>query len=194
MTRREVAVLCCRVLALVVLAWSFITSASVFPLLGEMLVGPSPYGTGARSRSTTATVHVTATCAGLLVAMALAWKADVISHWMATDDPAPVTGPELSTQALLPVACVAVGLFTIVRALPTIWRLLAGIVYFESSFSEYWADDEWKVSLTSDVIMLALGAWLTFGSREFVRLIMCARSGGSQVTRPTDDSPPLQAS
>jgi hypothetical protein len=41
-------------------------------------------------------------CAGLLIAMALAWKSELISRWMAAEDQTPVTGPELSAEALMP--------------------------------------------------------------------------------------------
>jgi hypothetical protein len=59
----------------------------------------------------------------------------------------------------------------------------------ESRLDDFWNDDNWKVDLTSDGLMLAFGVWLTFGSRGIVRLILWARSAAKPAPSAADEPP-----
>lgn len=191
MTRREIAALCCRVTALVVLSWSVVYFAMMVPILGAAVMGPKSarYGTATSVAASQLATYGTVGCMHLLVAMALAWKARTISRWMASDDPAPVTGPELSAAALMPVACAGVGLYAVTHALPTFFRMIGGMTSGEFTWSDYWNDEAWRSSLISDGLLLAWGIWLTFGSRGLVRLILWAQSAAKNESSPEETMP-----
>ena len=109
---------------------------------------------------------------------------------MASDDPSPVTGPELSAEALMPVACTGVGLFAVTRALPTFFRFIAALASGETTPGEVWADVEWKVSLGADALLMAWGLWLVLGGRGLVRIVAWARSARKESPQPNFDNPP----
>ena len=176
MTRREIAALCCRILAIVVLAWAAMYFVNTVSLLGSAFANSSrfggvdnPYFDGAKTSGSVG-------CLLLLFAMTLGWKAELVARWMATDDPEPVSGPEMSADALLPVACTGVGLFAVTRALPTFFRLAAIVATNQSTVGEIWGDDDWKISLLADGLLLAWGVWLVFGNRGLIRIVRWARS------------------
>jgi hypothetical protein len=126
--------------------------------------------------------------------MALAWKAEWFSGWMASDDPTPVTGPEMSAEALMPVACAGVGLFAITRALPTFSRFIFLLLVGDTSLDAMWTAD-WKASLISEGLLLAWGLWLLTGNRGLVRLLVWARTAGRNSSLPTTNlEPPKQSS
>ena len=194
MTRREIAALCCHVVALIVLAWAIMYFVMMLQTLGSVMGSPNSdrYGAAASLVSTQVVYFGTLGCSLLLFSMALGWKARMFSTWMASDDPTPVTGPELSTEALMPVACAGVGLFAITRALPTFARVFALLLSTETSLGEIMADNEWKTSLIADALLAAWGLWLIVGNRGFVRLLMRARPAGGpelEQTKPDEPSP-----
>lgn len=195
MTRREIAALCCRVVALVVLAWALMYLVMMIYAFGTAIEGPNlgRYGTGTSLLSREVGYFGSLGCALLLFSMALAWKAQLFSGWMATDDPTPVTGPELSAESLMPVACAGVGLFAITRALPTFSRFVALLLAGETTLDEMLTAD-WKASLLSEGLLLAWGLWLLAGNRGLVRLLVWARSAGSDSSSPTPLEPPKQSS
>ncbi len=162
MTRREIAALCCRVVALIVLVWAIMYFVMMLQTLGSVMASPNSdrYGAATNLFSTQVIYFGTLGCALVLFSMALAWKARMFSTWMAPDDPAPVTGPELSAEALMPVACAGVGLFAVTRALPTFARAFALLLSTDTSLGWMMADDEWKASLMSDALLAAWGLWL----------------------------------
>ncbi|MBI3862023.1 MAG: hypothetical protein HY290_09010 [Planctomycetia bacterium] len=178
MTRREVAALCCRMVALFFLAWGVTQLVLVLPALGSAILGVASgrYGVVEGIFTPKVTMYGTLSCSLLLVAMGISWKAEAISHLMAADDPAPVTGPEFSAAALMPVACAGVGMFAITSAMPNFLRVMTAVVFTDSTLREYWDDDDWRTSLISDGLLFAWGIWLTFGSRGLIRLILWARS------------------
>ena len=89
MTRREIAALCCRLLALVVLMWAIIFSITMVLALGTVLANSGRPGSSSNAIPGI-TGFGTVACGLLLFAMTLGWKADWISRWLAPDDPAPV--------------------------------------------------------------------------------------------------------
>lgn len=197
MTRREIAALCCRVVALVVLAWSLMYLVMAVQAFTATLGGPNSARYGSGSGPSLTSVEITyfgsLGCVLLLFSMALAWRAQWFTGWMATDDPTPVTGPELSAEALMPVACAGVGLFAITRALPTFSRFVAYLLVGETTFDEMLTAD-WKASLLSEGLLLAWGLWLLAGNRGLVRLLVWARSAGSDPSSTTPVEPPKQTS
>jgi hypothetical protein len=187
MTRREIAVLCCRVLALVVVAWALTYFAQMLVSLNLAIANSTSSGFP-ENAFWGVKISGSLACALLLFAMALGWKSNVFARWMASDDPAPVAGPELSAEALLPVASTAVGLYAVTRALPTFLRLAAVSVSGQSTLREIWADGEWKVNLISDFLLLAWGVWLIFGTRGLIHIVTWARSAAPRIEPPNGAS------
>jgi len=120
--------------------------------------------------------------------MVLWWNAEAISRWMAPEDSAPVTGPELSAEALMPVASMGVGLFAVTRAVPTFFRFATSVALTETTLGDFWNDDSWRVSLASDALLMAWGVWLVFGNRGLVRIVKWARTAGKEPLQTGSDS------
>jgi len=191
MTRREIAALCCRVVALIVLAWGIMYLVIAIQAIIAALAGTNSgrYGSEAGLFSGEVKYYGTFGCALLLYSMALTWKAPLFSAWMASDDSTPVTRPELSAEALMPVACAGVGLYAITRALPTFTRAVVLMLSTDTTLDGILGDDDWKVSLLADGLLAAWGLWLMLGNRGLVRLLMWARSARSPTLPP---EPPQQ--
>ena len=188
MTRREIAALCCRTIALIVLAWALMYLVEVIPALSSALANTDRYGASPNYFAAVTSYGMLGSML-LLFAMLLWWNAEAISRWMAPEDPAPVTGPELSAEALMPVASVGVGLFAITRALPTFFRFLSTIMLTPSTLSEILSDGEWKASLAADALLMAWGVWLIFGNRGLVRILKWARTAGKDFSPATSNYP-----
>jgi len=180
MTRREIAELCCRVMALDFLAWAGMSLVGAVSLLGSAIANSHQFGTMESPYFFPVKILGSLGCFLLLFAMALGWKAEMISRWMAPDDRARVTGPEISSAALMPVACIGVGLFAVTQAASTFFRFFAQIALRESMLGEAWESDDWKISLVSAAMLLAWGIWLMFGNRGLVCLVKWARSVGKE--------------
>jgi len=191
MTRREIAALCCRVLALIVVAWALTYFAHLLVLLNTAIASSTPTGYP-ENAFWGVKISGSLGCALLLFAMALGWQAETISRWMASDDPAHVTGPELSADALMTVACTGVGLYAVTRTLPTFFRLVAILASSQSTLGEIWADNAWKISFGADGLLLAWGVWLVLGGRGLARIVKWARSAGKdqQPANSGNPSPP----
>jgi hypothetical protein len=186
MTRREIAALCCRIVALIVLAWALTYLVQVIPALNSALANT---GRGAGPGYFSAVMgYGMLGCTLLLFAMTLWWNADAISRWMAPEDSVPVTGPELSADALMSVASLGVGLFAITRAAPTFFRFATSVALTQTSLDDFWRDDEWKVALASDALLTAWGAWLIFGNRGLVRIVKWARIAGKEPPQTGSES------
>jgi hypothetical protein len=187
MNRREIAALCCRIVALIVVAWALTYFAQMLLQL-DLAITNSTSAVRPENLFWGVKLSGSMGCALLLFAMALGWKADAISRWMASDDPNPVTGPDLSADALMPVACAGVGLFAVSRTLPTFFRLAAVLVTGQMTAGEIWADNEWNVSIIADSLLLAWGLWLILGARGLMRVVSWARSAGKELKPANGDA------
>jgi hypothetical protein len=188
MTRREIAALCCRIVALIVLAWALTYLVEVIPALNLALANSGRYGAGPSYFAAVTSLGMLGSIL-LLFAMGLWWNAEAISQWMGPEDPEPVTGPELSAEALMPVASMGVGLFAITRAAPTFFRLVTSVALTPTTLGDSWNND-WKVALASDALLMAWGVWLVLGSRGLVRIVKWARTAGKVSPKTVSTSPP----
>jgi hypothetical protein len=189
MTRRDIAALCCRIVALIVLAWALMYLVEVIPALSSALANKGGYGAGPNYFAAV-TGYGMLGCILLLFTMALWWNAEAISRWMAPEDPSPVTGPEMSSEALMPVACTGVGLYAVTRALPTFFRFFTTLLFTPSSLDDILGDSEWKTSLVAEALLMAWGIWLIFGSRGLIRMARWARTAGKDLPPGSPGSPP----
>jgi hypothetical protein len=175
-------------MALVVLAWGIGYLAQALVLLGYAIENSTPFGTTTNAYWGVKLNGVLGFSL-VLLAMALGWQAEALARWAASDDPAPVSGPDISSEALMPVACAGVGLFAITRALPTFFRFVSTIVFTPSALNEVLGDNEWKTSLGADALLLAWGLWLIFGNRGLFRIVKWARSGGKEPLPSNSGNP-----
>lgn len=120
----------------------------------------------------TAAMPVVMTLGTLIVSLIVWLKADRIAARMVADDPAPVTGPQITEAGVMVLACFAAGVFTIVPAL----RDLARSIAFET-IGTWGPTNVWRNSdFWSAIIGVGISMWLMIKTRGIVALVLIARA------------------
>jgi len=122
----------------------------------------------------------------LLIGMFLWFKASWLADRMVSDDPTPVTRPDMTQQTFLAVACAAIGIFTIIPVLRNLVGNFVIIIAGENRFSVYWKSVDWQSNFWSNIVGLAFSIWLMLGSRGIARFVLWLRSAPA----PADEETP----
>lgn len=189
MTQREIARLCCKVIAIYALIRA-IESAAV---LGWILLGPSSSGI-TEWQTYVPVFFFFALPPVVLVAMSVfLWKnAGVVAAWISghdlQDDPdePDIKPTRANSHELQAVAFATLGLWAIINALPRLIDLgFRAMIPPSSSLAvEFGLLSASRLVAIS--LQLAIGVWLLFGSRGLVQLLYKLRNVGLDETeRPS---------
>lgn len=185
MTRLEIAVLACRVLAL----WMFAQVAIAAPSLAFLLAMAIHNAFGSleyRWDELIVVAHMTLPTVGVLVVGLLFWyRAGRLARRMVSDDPTPVTRPDLTRDDVLAIAFTATGVFTLVPVLRELAGSVIPMVRGDYPSSQWWSNAGWQASFWSSIVGLAWSLWLIFGARSIARFVRWARD----VAPRKDDHP-----
>ena len=177
MTRREIAALVCKVLALWMFALGVLhgTSAVVLAIatVGRLFIDEYAQW---RWRAMFAYTGVPAVCQ--LVAGIVLWKmSGQLAGHMVSDDATPVTREDINAESVMSIAFATVGVFLLVPVLGDLARSLVGLVRGDYTLSD-WASARWHPNLWSSIVVLAFAVWLILGSRGIVKVIHRCRTVG----------------
>ena len=173
MTRLEIATLACKILAVWMFVQTALTAYSLVHMFVGLLIGV--FGTGRFGADVAAaglaSIHVLVL---LLIGLLLWFQASTLAARMVSDDPTPVTRPDITEEAVLAVALAAVGVFALIRVVQSLATRIIGMSLAE----ETWASPRWQADFWSSMIGLALAIWLIFGSRGIARFVLWVRTAG----------------
>lgn len=173
MTRLEIATLACKILAVWMFVQTVLMAYTVVNMFVSLLIGV--FGNGRFGADLAiagfASLHVLVL---LLIGLVLWFKAGTLAARMVSDDPTPVTRPEMTQEAVLAIALTAVGAFALISVL----RPMATSIISMSLAEETWASPRWQAVFWSSLIGLALAIWLIFGSRGIARFVLWVRTAG----------------
>lgn len=183
MTRQEIATLACKILAV----WMFVQTAlmayTVVNMFVSLLIGV--FGNGRvgvdLAAAGFASIHVLVM---LLIGLMLWFKGSTLAARMVSDDPTPVTRPDMTQEAVLAVALTAVGVFSLISVV----RPMATSIISMSLAEETWTSPRWQAVFWSSMIGLALAIWLIFGSRGIARFVLWVRTAGVNSGRESTDA------
>jgi hypothetical protein len=175
MTRREIATLACKILALWMFAQAAFFIAGVI-LMAIISVAAIFTNRGFRWDELVGAAVTGVPALGMLVIGLYFWfRAGRLADRMVSDDETPVTRPDITQADVMAVAFSAVGVFTLVPVFRDLAASFIRIAEDEYRFSEYWASANWQARFWSSIIGLAFALWLIFGSRGIVRVVLWAR-------------------
>lgn len=183
MTRREIAQLACKILALFVLCQALgylyqTVAFLVFEISSMIRGGLSTSSFGPNMAFASIGVGM------LLLSYILWWQSSRIGSRMVAADPTPVTASSLDQASVFSIAMSVVGAFIAIKTLP---ELVGTLVFLRGvRSSQYLPDAHMQVRLWTGVAKLMLAIWLLFGSRGIVNVIRRVRSW------PASDSPGAQ--
>ncbi len=183
MTRLEIATLACKIVAVWMFAQTVLMAYMVVNMFVSQLIGVIGNDRVATELVDAgfASLHV---LVPLLIALVLWFKAGALAARMVSDDPAPVTRPDLTQEAVLAIALTAVGAFALISVL----RPMATSIIHMSLVEETWASPRWQGVFWSSMIGLALSMWLIFGSRGIARFVLWVRTAGVQSGGESTDA------
>jgi hypothetical protein len=202
MSRREIAILACKILAL----WLFADAAYEFPSLLTMLVVtiPNLFAHPKLGAVDVAGALVSGLPAlGPITAGTILWRG---SSWFAgkmipndptanptpdtSPDTTPLTRPDINYDSVLSIALIAVG----VRALiPSIRRLADGLLRIATGhqpFRDLWHDPAWQGFFWSEIITLAFALYLIFDSHGIAKIIHSLRRPDPEKSNSSESQPP----
>ncbi|MEX2213733.1 MAG: hypothetical protein WD768_06375 [Phycisphaeraceae bacterium] len=193
MTRREIATLACKILALWMFAQTALLFGSVIVVMVISLFGLVFRVDGLDWQTLFAAVVLAGPAIATLIVSLFLWrKAPSLANRMVSDDPTPVTRDALDSHMLMMIASVAVGLFLLVPSL----RNLAGSVFevlaSPFSFADWWETPHWRADFISSLVGLILSAYLILGSAGIARAVHRLRNAGT-IHHP-DEHPPKSES
>ncbi len=179
MTKREIAALACRVLALLGFINSFHLAGRALGLLAEFLQGVSALNFP--PQSPWVLVAGASPWATLLTFSAFLWtRADSIAAQMAPLDEAEVVLDfNFSAQRF---AVWLLGVYVLLDGLPRAAQVASR--FFGYSWRQSIDNRDWSVSGPDFLgvgVEVALGLWLVFGSASFVKLFGYLRRGGRDI-------------
>ena len=186
MTRKEIAALACRILALYLFVRAGLHLVNVVHMPIAVAVGMLD------NTFVMANLYSLLFAVGGLVVPAAAYitfgllywfKADALAARIVSEDPTPVASPALDRWGAMTIACVTVGLFLLVRSLGD---LAAAIVAATADVEDVvlWRQ---RRDLWGSIVKALLSVWLIFGSRGIVRTIRKLRTAGQKS--PNDGGP-----
>lgn len=177
MSRRELATIICKTLALLMFAQAaFLSVSGIILIMFELCTAPF------RSWNDWYVVYtaliLSIPTAAILIVGLIYWKnAFAIAGRMVSPDPTPVTSHPISVPEVMMVAFSTAGVFVFVEGV----REIVGMMYlvhrfdlFELIENGFWSDPRTWSALAE----LILGLWLILGSRGIVRAIRWLRTAG----------------
>lgn len=169
MTRREIAKLACKVIAL----WLFAQAATMaFYLLGGLFgLIMLLFGVYGASQGFVYMMGTLPALGPLIVGVILWKRADRIAPHIADDNPSPVTRDDLSYPLILRLAVIVVGLFLLIPGFQGIVRQMGILLIDPGSAKLFFSDTQWLIETAAVVLGLALACWFILGSRGVLRLI-----------------------
>jgi len=174
MTKRELAALACKILAL----WVFYVCIRVLGYLILPFVGtPSGWTVEGVLRQI---VLVVGPSLGVFVFALLLWKgADRLAGQMVDDDPTPIGFAKVDYSGLLTVAIMVLGVVLVTVAIASIISsVMSAALYRQIEKKELpLRGVEYGVEL-SQIINLLVGMWLILGTKRIVRFLGRARTMG----------------
>jgi hypothetical protein len=174
LTRFEIAVLACRILALWLFAEVVTNMSSLLLLVPAVL-----FGQGLREAFGAAGI-MPFFYIGTLIAAIFIWKkAPYLARRMVDDSSVPVRTVNMDQQNWMVLACTAIGLYALWNSSYGLAQKLSQIIYFSRQYGFENADllgnINWMSDLWAQLGSLAFGLWLLLGSRGVVRLIQRLR-------------------
>jgi hypothetical protein len=199
MTKREVANLCCRVLAVYALIQAIQVGGSMLSMVAQVIIGPfEPYVAGRYAVAMIAP-------AGLTILAVLMWrKSGIIAAWMVGQDlqdeqhEPEAARSRATARDVHMIAFSVVGLWVLVEAVPGLTYYIAElfIVRADPSSSNYFGSVMRSVGggLMQNILRIIIGLWLLFGASGLVDLLRRARNFGLEEHEQPghvqrDDSP-----
>jgi hypothetical protein len=192
MTRYEIAVLACKILALWVLVQiAFLLENMLYMVLYliETLVGSSdPNRTYLLSNASLAILGV-----GMAVIALCFWfQAPRLAKWMVSQDATPVTAGQVTKDDVMMVAFSTAGAFLLIQGLERIARTVLAASWGKEPFRYYWSDGLWQAGFWATVVHITAAAWLMLGSRGIVQFVSWLRTAGvhseSTSHQPSENS------
>jgi hypothetical protein len=187
MSRREVASLACKILALWLFAQAAVqVAAVVIHVIHEIYwaaIGDAAYGWGEFSAVIYSAPAVIMFAVGLFFWRGARWLAGK----MVADDPAPVTASSLTQDSVLSVALAAIGVWLLIAAVRGLASNLA-VTAGTTQQSDWLSGIYLSEALWSYGLALAFALGLIFGSSGISRFILRARRAGLK-TKARDESP-----
>jgi len=175
MTRRELAAMACKIMALYValsaLTWIVQFAISAIPAIWEMIVLGFTY-----SRASPV-ITMSAYLVSAVVGAAVLWcGSDYFARRMANDDHTPVTSEAWDPETCLSIAMAAIGLSVAIDSLNRLVYFMPEINRIAALSGDLNADPRWWIEIFATVMTLSIGVWLMFGSRGLARFVRWARS------------------
>ena len=181
MTRREIAVVACKVLALWMIAQGVFFACHGLLLFVITAIGSmTDHARFGWDEMLVMTVTSTPGLAMLVVGILVWLKAPWLGRRMVGDDPTPVTRSDITSQSVMSITCAGVGVFLLV---PTLRDLAGDFILISKTdvpFSEFWRSANWHADFWSTILQLVLALWLILGSRGVVKLFRWSRTAGIQ--------------
>jgi len=172
MTKRELAALACKVLALWILAKGVQDIVYVLMILRDMVVDVGDYGI-ARTLLSIALFSLPGVVP--IVFAVIVWKkADSLAGRMVEPDEGQPVSYEISGNGLLAIAIVAIGVALLVFAIPDL--VGAAWTWFAWSEASPWPRN--PAPLLRAIAKMIVGLWLIVGTRRIVRVLAKVRTIG----------------
>lgn len=193
MTRTEIAILACKILAMWVFAQAALLIMDVVMMVIFALANLHSGVSHSTDLAQTAVTGVPAV--GAVIVGVLLWSyAPQFASRMVSAGPEPVTRPDLDHEAVLSVAFAAIGCWLLIPALRDVASIIFTAAFGKYPLFEYWQDSRWQARFWPPVFETGLSIWLIVGTRGVVRLVLMLRRrdgethvlppGGFEVLQP----------
>ncbi|MHC4563021.1 MAG: hypothetical protein ACYS8X_09645 [Planctomycetota bacterium] len=184
MTKRELAALACKILALWVvyrgILWLSVSVLSVFYWIVEMCSSGFHYVPMSEWSGRYGVFSVLPGIVAIGFALLLWKKANSLAARMVADESAPPNLASADANSLLTVAIVVLGVVLIVLSLPVIVTTLIWPFFVREvpDAGSRWDSVYWHQSFWAPIVRITLGLWLVCGTRGIVRILARARTMG----------------
>ncbi|HEY1686625.1 MAG TPA: hypothetical protein VGG19_17820 [Tepidisphaeraceae bacterium] len=178
MTRHEIAVLACKILALWVVVQIVMDLASLLSLawyLIDNVVVPS--------RRVGLTIYTYApililTVAQSVIAWVLWFRAPRLASRMVSTDPQPVTNATVTKDDVMAVAISVIGIYLLVQGIDSVVQILLEYKLGSEHGGLAWYLSGWQSQFWASVIHVVIAIWLILGSRGIVHFMKRVRTAG----------------
>ncbi len=188
MTRREIAELACKLMALYLFVNGLFSAeqllVALLPTIGEAV------SFGFRWHRFAPFMTAGSYVAALFAPAALLWwQTEYFARRMVVDDSDPVTAREWNAETLTSIGFVVIGMNAVIQALQLLLTLVISEARDYGSIGSLMGS-QWGVSFAIHVCHAILGIWLMLGSRGLSRVIMRMRTGRPGLAALPPESPP----
>lgn len=178
MNRRELAVLICKSLSLLIFAYAAILAVvGVLTVLSMLLMSPVREWTDWTEIYIGLVMLVPSLAPGIVAAVY--WKkSDMIASLMTSDNPEPVATVPLTVQDVMLITFSTVGIFVLCSGVKEFVSMMFLIHQFGGLDDRIWESPRaWNA-----IVELGFGLWLLLGSQGIVQLIHWLRTAGNYQT------------